>query len=83
MRPDHRRDSLDVQRAAYLGLLVASQKMTEHCLRLLEEQQRTLASVSKKRRAEDGGRKPCAPCNAADLQYRYGRRCHDVDVERL
>lgn len=83
MRPDRKRNSLDVQRAACLGMLVASQKMTKAYLRLLEEQQKTLASVSRKRRFEDGGGKPAVAGNAADLQFCYGRRCHDVDVERL
>lgn len=83
MRPDRRPESLNVQRAACLGMLVASQKMTEAYLRLLEEQQKTLASVSRKRRVEDGGERPSVACNAADLQYCYGRRCNDVDVERL
>jgi hypothetical protein len=83
MRPDRKHNSLDVQRAACLGLLVASQKMTEAYLRLLEEQQKTLASVSRKRRLEDRGAAPSVAGSAADLQYCYGRRCHDVDVERL
>jgi hypothetical protein len=83
MRPDRKSVSPDMQQAACIGVLVASQKMTECCLRLLDEQRRLLAAVPRKRRAEDGGARPAAAGNAADLQYHYGRRCHDVDVERL
>lgn len=77
------RTSQDLQQAAYLSFLVASKRITEGCLRMLEEQQRTLAAVERHRRADDEGSKPACPGGAADLQYHYGRRCHDVDVERL
>jgi len=75
--------SRNVQRAAYLSVLRASRRVTESCLKMLEKQQRTLASAHRRRRADDDGCKPECPSGAADLQHHYGRRCHDVDVERL
>jgi len=75
--------SRNAQRTAYKSLLVASRRVTENCLRMLQKQQQMLAGAKRHRRADDGGRKPVCPGGAADLQYHYGRRCHDVDVERL
>lgn len=75
--------SRNVQQTAYLSFLVASRRVTEGCLRMLEKQQRTLAAAQRRRRADDGGSKPACPGGAADLQHHYGRRCHDVDIERL
>jgi hypothetical protein len=75
--------SRNVQQTAYLSFLVASRRVTEGCLRMLEKQQRTLAAAQRRRRADDGGCKPECPGGAADLHYHYGRRCHDVDIERL
>lgn len=75
--------SRNVHQTAYLSFLVASRRVTEGCLRMLEKQQRTLAAAQRHRRADDGGCKPECPGGAADLQHHYGRRCHDVDIERL
>lgn len=75
--------SRNVQRTAYASFLVASQRVTESCLRMLQKQQKMLAGKNRRRRADDGDCKPECPNGAADLQYHYGRRCHDVDVERL
>ena len=74
--------SRNVRPTAYRNLLIASQRVTESCLRMLQKQQQALAGA-KRRRADDGGDKPACAGGGADLQYRYGRRCHDVDVERL
>ena len=78
---------LDFQRAAFEGTLAASQRMTAGFLRLLSMQQRMLAGGPCRRESDGGGtrirsRTQCR-FNGVDLQYHYGRRSHDVDVERL
>lgn len=83
MRTDPNDTSRNVQQTTYLSVLLASKRVAESCLRMLEKQQHTLAAAHRHRRAEERGCKPECPGGAADLQYHYGRRCHDVDVERL
>ncbi len=83
MKTNPNEASRNVQQTAYLSVLLASRRVTESCLRMLEKQQRTLSAVKLHRRADDDGCKPECPGGAADLQYHYGRRCHDVDIERL
>ncbi len=83
MKTNPNNTSRNVQRTAYKSLLTASQRVTESCLRMLQKQQKMLAGIKRHRRAEDDGCKPECPGGAADLQYHYGRRCHDVDIERL
>lgn len=78
---------LDFQRAAFEGTLAASQRMTAGFLRLLSMQQRMLAGGPCRRETDGGGtlnrsRIQCR-LEGVDLQYHYGRRNHDVDVERL
>ena len=78
---------VDFQRAAFEGTLAASQRMTAGFLRLLSMQQRMLAGGPHRRNSDSGNGKTRmrTQCrfNGADLQYHYGRRNHDVDVERL
>jgi hypothetical protein len=83
MRTTPHDTSRNVQQTAYLSVLIASKRVAESCLRMLETQQRTLAVAHRRRRADECGGKPKCPGGAADLQYHYGRRCRDVDVERL
>ncbi len=78
---------LDFQRAAFEGTLAASQRMTAGFLRLLSMQQRMLAGGPCRREGDGGGslnrsRVQCR-LESVDLQFHYGRRNHDVDVERL
>ncbi|MFQ5763485.1 MAG: hypothetical protein ACE5GT_01010 [Rhodospirillales bacterium] len=81
--PDPGKVSLNVQLTAFQSALLASQRVTASYLRLLDKQQKTLSAESGRRRADDGGDKACqGPCGA-DLQDHYGRRSHDVNVERL
>ncbi len=75
--------TFSVQVATLQSFLIASHRVTESYLRLLSEQQRTLAEISTKRRAGDGGRRTLCRSSGADLQDHYGRRSHDIDVERL
>ena len=78
---------LDFQRAALKSAVAASQQMTAGYLRLLSMQQRMLAGGPHRRKSDPGNGKTRIriQCrfNAVDLQYHYGRRNHDVDVERL
>ena len=77
------RSSFSVQAATLRSLLIASQRVTESYLRLFSKQQKSLAKPSYKRRGDDGGRGILCWSSGADLQDHYGRRSHDIDVERL
>ncbi len=77
------RPSFSVQATTLRSLLIASQRVWESYLRLVSKQQGTLAEPSTKRRADDGGRRTLCWSSGADLQDHYGRRSHDIDVERL
>ncbi len=81
--PTPDRSSFSVQAATLQSLLIASRRVTESYLRLVSKQQRTLGKASTKRRADDGGRRTLCWFSGADLQDHYGRRSHDIDVERL
>jgi len=81
--PNPDRVPYHVHLTAFQSAALASQRVTESCLRLLAKQQRTLMEVGDRRRTDDGGDKArCYPCGA-DLMDHYGRRSHDVDIERL
>ena len=82
-RPVSDRSSFSVRVATLQSLLIASRHVTESYLRLVSKQQGTLGKASSKRRTDDGGgRTLCWSCGA-DLQDHYGRRSHDIEVERL
>ncbi len=81
--PVPNRPSFSVQVATLQSLLIMSRRVTESYFRLVSKQQRTLAETSSKRRAGDGGRRTLCWSSGADLQDHYGRRSHDIDVERL
>ena len=78
---------IDFQRAAFEGTLAASRQMTAGFLRLLSMQQRMLAGGPHRRKGDNENAKTrdrvVCRFESVDLQYHYGRRNHDVDVERL
>ena len=74
---------LDLHLTAAQSAMAASQKMARAYMRWLSDQQRILMTPGGRRRAEDAHAKARGgPCGA-DLMSGYGRRCHDVDVEKL
>lgn len=81
--PNPAKSSCNVQATAFQSVLIVSQRMTVGTIRLLQKQQQVLANGPQNRRAQDRGVKTACLSRGPDLRDHYGRRGHDVDVERL
>lgn len=73
--------TLQAQAMAIQGALGMLGAVNDGCARMLDQQARLLQAQGL-RRAEDEHLHFCPTCGA-DLMDHYGRRCHDVDVERI
>ena len=74
--------SLKAQEAALRGGRDAARAFTASTLRILHQQETMLAGPQR-RRAEDFGKHPPAASSGPDLLDHYGRRHHDVDIEKI
>ncbi len=81
--PNPRPVPIDDQRSAVQSVLSASLRVTASYLKLIAKQQQVLSESGCRRRADDGNNTARRRPGGARLTDHYGRRCHDVDVERL
>lgn len=70
------------QRAVIDSVITVNRVMFDAYLRVLRQQQ-GLFGQALNRRAGDVGRSTAVPNRDPDLKDRYGRRSHDVDIERV
>ncbi len=72
---------IEMQRQAFAGAQSFSRLWVSCWLRVIDQQRQIFTHAI--RRVEDmGSAKPQAP-KGADLQDHYGKRSHDVNVERI
>jgi hypothetical protein len=75
--------ALHIQQAAVKNFCTGVELFTNNYLHLLEQQQHLFEITQAPKRSEDAGRHPKThPCGP-DLGDHYGRRAHDVDVEKI
>ncbi len=75
--------SFQMQLAAFEGALAASHYLTANCLKLLSWQHKMLTGGPHRRKADGKKHRRKPPCHGAELNWKYGFRHNDVDVERL
>jgi len=69
--------------AAMESALAASQLAAAGYFGLLHRRHTVVVNPAERRQPPKAHPKPCARCTGARLEDHYGRRNHDVDVERL
>lgn len=74
--------TLQAQAMALQGTLSMMRMMSGSCIRLLDMNSHLLEFYDL-RRFEDWHRRVCPLPGSAELADHYGRRSHDVDVERI
>lgn len=74
--------AFEFQRSMIDSAVVFNRSLFDAYLRVLRQQQ-DLFGQALKRRAEDVGRSSGVQGCGPDLKDHYGRRSHDVDVERV
>ena len=79
---DHWTHLFRLQRTALESMMGFTRMMTDSYLHLLQQQQAVINRAFEPRRAEDVRAKPKVVPDGAELTDRYGRRCHDIDVEK-
>lgn len=72
-----------MQQLMLSGTMLAVQSMLAGWTHVLEEQSHLAHHIGAFRRAEDIHRHPRNRSKGPDLMDHYGRRSHDVDVERI